>query len=506
MRSLRTLVCAVSLAGCAGSPNTIEVELAPPVISSLDGTTTVRAIVADNTTPLDGIAVHVDIAYTDRNGTMHAIAPLDGKTDSRGVYEQAITGLTWDGTGTVTVSHGKATATADFEVLDRTPPKITILPPTTNNHVGPGLPLDVQVHVTDEIGVSQVTLDGTGGIDGGRTTVVASGAQDVTLTFHLQVPQQATPGPSIELHALASDLSGNLATAAAVTLTVDPAITIATPPGLAGSLLVDGNQTQLADPRAIAVSPKDGKLYVADHGGGACNQRCIWQVDPTSGTVATVPVYVGLGSIEGVAFDATGDNLYFTDRQNRTGQLAWNGTAYATLTACNDFTQPPPQDPFHLIFDETLGLVIADGNSQEVVQVATCAPTTQGANFTNNANLDAPRGIAEDPTGQIYVSDQNRGTVSRVDPTSHAVSAFASGFQEPYGLEWLGASTTPFANSLLVAEQGARTVTSTTGAAQLAAAYLRNTPIDLAVAGGTLYILTSASANNRGRIYKVTGF
>jgi len=506
MRKL-ALVC---LAGCAGSPNNVDIQLAPDVISSLDGTTTVSALVAADTTPLDGVAVHMKVDYTDRNGMAHMVMPVDGKTDARGVFTQKIEGLTWDGHGTVTVSYSdKVTGSATFTVLDRTPPKVTILPPTTNNHVGPGLPLDVQVHVTDEIGVSNVVLDSTLGIQGTRSTVVASGSQDATITFRLQIPQnpQVT---TFDLHALATDLSGNVAVADAVTLTIDPAITIATPPPLMGTLLTDGTTTTLFDPLSIAASPKDGKLYVADRAAGACNQHCIWQVDPATGTVNPTPVYANAtGIIEGVAFDATGDNLYFTVDQNQTGALPYNATTGYTATVatvCDDPAQQNPQNPFHLIFDATLGILTPDDQNQELSRVATCAPTTQGTSFTNNSNWDAPRGVAEDPTGTIYVSDQNRGRVYTVNPTTMAVAPFGPGVDSPYGVEWLGTSTTPFASSLMVAQTQARIVASLTATNVLAAAYLRNSPIDLAFIGGTMYILTSASANNRGRIYAVTGF
>ena len=169
------------------------------------------------------------------------------------------------------------------------------------------------------------------------------------------------------LYALATDLSGNSAAAMPITLTVDPAITIATPPGLTGALLTDGTNATLNDPRSIASSPKDSKLYVADVAGGACANHCIWQVDPATGTVASTPVFIGLGTIEGVAFDATGDNLYYTDNQDRTGQLTWNGTAYATPVLCNNAGTQRPQNPMHLVFDPTLGLLTADGNGQELV-------------------------------------------------------------------------------------------------------------------------------------------
>ena len=495
---MRILALAV-LAGCAGNPNTVDIALAPSVISSLDGSTTVTALVAADTTPLDGVAVHLTVDYTDRNGSAHMIAPVDGKTDKRGAFTQKIEGLTWDGYGTVTVAYNdKVTASTTFTVLDRTPPKVKILPPTTNNHVGPGLPLDVQVEVSDEIGISNVTLDSTLGIQGTRSTVVASGAQMSTLTFRLQIPQN--PGvTAFDLHALASDLSGNIAVADAVTLTIDPAITIATPPPLMGTLLTDGTQAALNDPRSIAASSKDGMLYVGD---GAK----IFQVDPTTGTVNPTVVYTGQGTIQGVAFDATADNLYFTDSQDRTGRLTWNGSIYTGAVACDNSSQQRPSTPFHLVFDAALGLLTPDDNAQNVVQVATCAATTVGTNFTTNANFDAPRGIALDPNGAIYVSDQNRNRVSLVDRTTKAVTPYGGTIASPYGLEWLATGTTPYANTLMVAQTDARIVASLTPTNQLAAAYLRNSPIDLTFIGGTMYVLTSASANNRGRIYAVTGF
>lgn len=497
----------VVIGACAGEPNTVEVSLAPSVISSLDGRTTVSAIIADDFVPLSEEEVHVEIEYVDRNGTPHVIDPVHGVTNERGVFTATIEGLLWDGTGTVTVTSGALTGQATFGVLDRTPPKVTILSPTTDNKVGPGLPVDIQVHVTDEIGVGQVILDNTGWFgNGNRRTTLVSGTQDGTVTFRLDVPQGAQAGQTLELFALATDLSGNSAAAMPITLTVDPAITIATPPELAGSLLLDGTQASLNDPRSIAASPKDGKLYVADVAPGACQDACIWQIDPATGVVNSTPVVVGVGTIEGVAFDATGDTLYYTDRQDRTGSLTWDAltSSYTTPVLCNNVAAQNPQDPYHLVFDPTLGLLTADGNRNELVQVATCAVTTSGVDFTNH-NFDQPRGIALGATGEIYVSDQGADEVVRVDRTTGNVSVFETRIDQPYGLEWLGTSTTQFADSLMVAS-GDRVIESTRGAGPLAAAYLRNTPIDLAFIAGTMFVLTSPSQNDRGRIYKVTGF
>ncbi|HEY5944482.1 MAG TPA: hypothetical protein VIV40_03285, partial [Kofleriaceae bacterium] len=364
-----------------------------------------------------------------------------------------------------------------------------------------------QVRVTDEIGVSEVYLDATGGIDTNRRTVVSSGAQETTITFRTNVSASAQTGPTIQLYALASDLSGNYASATAMTLTVDPTITIATPPSLSGSLLADGTATQLVSPRAIGMSSKDNKLYVVDAAGtGACSPSCLWRVDPTSGTVETTPIYVGTGVLEGLAFDATADNIYLSDRQNRVTRLAWSGTTYATATACNDVAQQRPQDPYHLVLDATLGILVVDGNRRNVQQIATCASGSVGANLSAQDSFDTPRGVALGPAGEIYVSDLNNDRVSRVDRTTGALTAFAAGIDTPYGMEWLAGGTSPWADSLLVASSQARIVVGTKGQSELAAAYLRNTPIDLTVAAGTMYVLTSPSTNNRGRIYKVTGF
>lgn len=497
-------ICLLCVAACANEPSAIEVELAPSVISSLDGRLGVAVLVHDDTRPLDDQPVRITVDYTDRNGVARAIEQVDGTTDTRGRFEASLTGFAWDGIGTVTVeTAADVRATATFSVLDRTPPKVEILPPTSDKRVGPGLPLAVQIRVEDEIGVSEVSFDGDTLANGARSTIIASGEQMTMLTFRTGVELTATG--TIELHALAVDLSGNVGVAPAVTLTVDPTIVIATPPGLAGSLLADGNLNQLGDPRALAISGKDGHIYVADNGGGACNGACIWRVDAATGAVDATPVHVGQGDIEGIAFDANSDNLYFSDRANRVGRLSWSGTAYASPTACNDAAQQRPQDPYHLVFDATLGLLVADGNRRELERVATCAPATVGTNLTANQAFEAPRGVALGPAGELYVSDLGADRISLVDRTTGALTTFAN-IDAPYGIAWVG-GTSAWADSLLVAQTQDRIVASTQGAGAQDAAFLRNSPIDVALDGtGTLFILTAPSANNRGRIYKVTGF
>jgi hypothetical protein len=510
-----------ALAACSPEPNGVLVTLSPDVISSIDGTAHVRALIVDDRSPVADQAIRISVLYADRNGIDHAIAPVDGVTDSTGAFEVTLEGLDWEGTGEVTaevvdaagavlMSDGAAVAgTASFAVLDRTPPTVRILPPTSDLRVGPGLPLQVAVEVTDEIGVSEVFIEASGELDRSRSTVVASGATTATVTFDFDIPNDARSGPTITLYALAGDLSGNLAAAEPVVLIVDPAISIATPAGLDGGLLTDGSPAFLENPTALAVSPRDGLIYVTDNAGGSpCNGACIRVVDPADGSVRAGAVVVGNGTLEGIAFDATGDNLYYTDRQDRVMRLTYNAgaMAYQNATACNIPGNQNPVDPYHLVVDATLGLLVADDDSQLLKQHPLACTGDDPQDFTPSA-FDSPRGVALGASGEIYVSDDQRDEVFMVDRANGDVTRFETRrLDRPHGLEWLGGSS-DFADSLLVANRDGNTVLSTRGdETSRPVAYLRNDPVDVALAGGTLYVLTEQSAGNRGRIFVVTGF
>ena len=108
--------------------------------------------------------------------------------------------------------------------------------------------------------------------------------------------------------------------------------------------------------------------------------------------------------------------------------------------------------------------------------------------------------------GEIFVSDQGRDRISTVDRTTGAVTTYSSAFNEPYGMEWLGTGTSAWANMLMVAGSGDRLVGGTTGIGELPAAFFRNNPVDLTIAGDTMFVITAPGNNLRGRIYKVTGF
>lgn len=200
------------------------------MISSIDGRLAVHTIVLRDREPAESEAIQITVEYTDRNGTAHAIAPVDGTTDQNGAFETDLMGLTWDGAGavTATVMAGSApvmigneplAAVATFAVLDRTPPKTTIIPPA-NNTVSQNNGTTVQVHATDEIGVSQIMFE-WGDFRGRDRSLITSGATDVTVSFDVD-PGNFALGTTLTLYALAEDLSGNQGVAMPITVTVAP--------------------------------------------------------------------------------------------------------------------------------------------------------------------------------------------------------------------------------------------------------------------------------------------
>ncbi|HEY6040047.1 MAG TPA: Ig-like domain-containing protein [Kofleriaceae bacterium] len=220
MKLLLACLCS-SFVGCA-SPDDIQVTLQPEVISSLSGSVSVHAVVyADDDAVGNDQTVDLSIAYTDRNGVAHMIAPTSAKTNNRGEIDATFTGLTWDGTGTVTAALGKLTGEAQFSVLDRSPPVVTIEAPA-GGVVHTQTNTTVTVHVTDEIGLSSVTLQASAdlGGNGRQRTAIFSGSTDEMVQFDFGQVQNTQVGQSIMLYAMAADLSGNLGVATPIAVTV----------------------------------------------------------------------------------------------------------------------------------------------------------------------------------------------------------------------------------------------------------------------------------------------
>lgn len=500
-------------------PDAVLLQLAPDVVSSEDGSLVARATVVDGQTPLKGKTVRLTVVFTDQLGNVRSVPGVTEETDRTGAVEHTFEGLFWAGAGSIhaEVLDGDGEpyvgredvpveSTSTFAVVDLTPPSVTIQPPTEDLHVGRDLPLDIEVTFTDLMGVANVTIQSVGEMSSTQSRIIASGSTGGNVVFEFNVPGAAVEGPTITLYALAEDLSGNVAAATPLTLTVDANIRIAVPPGFDATQVAAANGNYLQQPRALVFSPKDEMLYVADNSGGACGGQCIWKVDPANGTSSVVTV--GMGTVEGVALDATGDNLYYSDRQNRIVRLTWNAgnMAYETPTACNDIATNPPQDPFHLVFDATLGILVTEQNDGTLKRIATCAGTSQSTDFSDQ--LDTPWGVAEMPTGDFLVSDVQQDAVFLVDQTTGAVSLYEGArLDQPMGVDWLDGGTSTFADSLFVASNNDQRVYSTKGSlSSRTAVSTVDDPIDVAFGSGTydgtLFLLTE----NGGRIFRITGY
>lgn len=268
-----------------------------------------------------------------------------------------------------------------------------------------------------------------------------------------------------------------------------------------------GTASFLVSPLAMALSAKDGKLYVADGGYTGCSPSCIRQVDTATGAVTAGAVAVGVGTISGITFDATADNLYYTDRQNRITRLTWSGSAYGTPAACNNPAAAGLQDPYHLVFDATLGLLAAESNGGAVAEIATCAGTST-ATTLSTASIDQPRGIALGPSGEIYVGASGLDRILKVDRLTGAVTKYDSTHvHQPVGMQWLGGSST-YGGRLVVASYADSAVVAVNGASRKSFGTFAPQPIDVAVAAdnATIFVLTTTSVAKAAGIYRVTGF
>ena len=526
------LAGAFAVAGCdqglhAAHPDAVRVTLAPDVVSSQDGTIHARAVVLASATALANWDVVYTIDYTDRNGIARAVTGTSGLTGRTGTFEATFTGLRWAGSGTVTASvreknampalnrdGGPISSQASFAVLDLSPPVLTIEPPTMDLRVGTGFPFDVQVHATDEIGIGQVIVQVVGELNDTRSQIVASGTTDGVVSFGFDVPNGALPGPTITIYAIAEDLSGNFAAATAVTLTVDPTIVVGVLPGFSARTLTSGTgggNGILAAPTAIARSPKDGMLYVADAAGGTCGNGCIRKVDASTGAVSATLVVAAQPAITGLSFDATGDNLYYSfNNGGNTAlvQLTWNaGTStYATPVICNVPVNQNPPDPWHSVFDATLGLLVSDQGDKVLKRQAACTQTDP-TNFAGAGMFDQPWGVAQKSATDFYVSDFNLDRIFHVTSGGATDTFEISGQDRPQGIEWLAGGPSIFADSLLVANNGSQRLSSTRGNfTSRSAAYFRDPPIDLALTTGTAYVVTVQGGGNPGRIFAISGF
>ena len=228
----------------------------------------------------------------------------------------------------------------------------------------------------------------------------------------------------------------------------------------------DGGQGNLAElyfPQGVAVGA-DGSVYFAD-----TNNNVVRKVTP-GGVISTIAgngtagssgdggagASAQLNSPEGVAVDASG-NVYIADSGNNRvrkvtpsgtiSTFAGNGTAGSTGDG-SAAASAELYAPFGLTLDAAGNLYITEFTGDRVRKVSASTgviSTVAGdgiGGYTGdggpavNAELDAPKGLAVDASGNIYIADSVNNVVRRVTPAgaiSTAVGTGGSGFAGDLG-------------------------------------------------------------------------
>jgi sugar lactone lactonase YvrE len=205
---------------------------------------------------------------------------------------------------------------------------------------------------------------------------------------------------------------------------------------------VSASRTSLNSPFGVTVDSQ-GNVYIADF----ANNR-VRKVD-SNGIISTVAgdgaaVYAGDGAAAtnaslfnpaGVALDGSG-NLYIADYSNhRVRKVDTNGiittvAGNGTGTYAGDgspATNASLQNPFGLAVDAGGNLYIADSGNDRIrrVDVNGIISTVAGGGLIDfgpgtmatNAGLVYPTGVAVDPTGNLFIADNNDNRVCKVDTT-----------------------------------------------------------------------------------------
>jgi streptogramin lyase len=268
---------------------------------------------------------------------------------------------------------------------------------------------------------------------------------------------------------LAFDSSGKLYVADtynSVIRVVDPAGDVATfagTPGRSGSGNGARGSATFSFPAGVAVDGQDN-VYVC--GGDGLIRR----IDHTSGQVTTFAS--GFSAAAAMVF-GPGGNLYVTDSQN-----------------------------------ETVCRVTPDGTVTTIAGESGVAGTTDGCGAL--AHFDAPRGIACDAAGDLYVTDYYSHLIRRIDHATEAVTTIAgvadtAGYQDGIGsgalFSYPSAITVDASGDLYVTDQGNGCVRrlhydgSTWQVSTASSLSGFASPVGLAFnAGGELFVTDSTSA------------
>lgn len=237
---------------------------------------------------------------------------------------------------------------------------------------------------------------------------------------------------------------------------VDPSGIITTIAGTGtGSYFGDGGAATLAriqKPRAVAIDPA-GNVVFSDYG----NNR-IRKINVTTGIITTIagtggiPAFSGdggpataaqLGYAWGIAYDAAG-NLYIADNQNCRirkvtpagiiSTIAGNGSCFISGDG-GPAIAARVQYPTGVAVDGTGNIYIADNGNNRVRKINTSGTISTIAGsptygFSGDggpgtaAMVSSPVGIATDPSGNVYIADQNNNRIRKIN-TAGIISTYA---------------------------------------------------------------------------------
>ena len=105
-----------------------------------------------------------------------------------------------------------------FTVNENQPPTVAITAPTNNSYVSTGKQFSVTVQATDDLAIAEYTLTASGIIT--STQKQTCSAKTCSNNFWLTAPQNAAPGSTLTLTAVAKDSVGNVSGQTEITLTV----------------------------------------------------------------------------------------------------------------------------------------------------------------------------------------------------------------------------------------------------------------------------------------------
>ncbi len=269
-----------------------------------------------------------------------------------------------------------------------------------------------------------------------------------------------TGSATVQAVAVAPGFLPSTITQSAYVITTPPSSVISTVAG-SGTMGRSGSggpatSADFALPRAVTLDTA-GDLYIAD-----TNNQVVWMLSAASANISIVAGdgitgYTGDGgpatstsmnSPSGIAVDKTG-NLYIADSGNNCIREVAAGTGISstiagpgtrgTLGDGGPASSAFLSNPTALLFDSAGNLYVSDSYDNRVRMIAAGtgiistvaggggSPSQPGDGGPATSAYLQPDAIALDQAGNLYVVDENLGTVRKVDAQTGIITAFAGG-------------------------------------------------------------------------------